>query len=121
MTRRTVDITVDAYDAPALIELAKRRAHQRALGHADHTLRISSIRQAWGITAHGETCDAAEIKDMRDSQDRYGDGAEVMTILMGEVAEVLEAGGSISLRYEFLDIAAVCLRAVSRLDAKGGA
>lgn len=35
MTRRTVDITVDAYDAPSLIAVARERERQRELGHAD--------------------------------------------------------------------------------------
>jgi hypothetical protein len=33
--RRTVDITVDAYDAPSLIAVARERERQRSLGHAD--------------------------------------------------------------------------------------
>ena len=34
-TRRTVDITVDAYDAPGLIAVARERERQRDLGHDD--------------------------------------------------------------------------------------
>lgn len=34
-TRRRVDITVDAYDAPGLVAVARERERQRALGHDD--------------------------------------------------------------------------------------
>jgi hypothetical protein len=35
MSRRTVDITVDAYDAPSLIAVARERERQRDIGHDD--------------------------------------------------------------------------------------
>ena len=124
MSRRTVDITVDAYDAPMLVELAKRRDHQRELGHGDEGPRVSVVAQAWGITAHDERVDAGEIKHMREEQhDASPTGAESLTILMGEVAEALEARSCAERIYELLDVAAVCVRIASKmqrdLDARG--
>ncbi len=125
MTRRTVDITVDAYDAPALIALAKRREHQRALGHDD--AERMGFPAAWFICRVGEyaspRCSAARIKRIRSSQEHEG-RVDADVVLMGEVAEVLEAKTDAERIYELLDVAAVCVRVASKMqrdiDAKGG-
>ena len=121
--RRTVDITVDAYDAPMLAALAKRLVHIRSLGHPEP--RIASRPQAWRISAHGEELDAAAIKEMREEQ-AYADddGPEALTILMGEVAEVIEARCPQYLVDECIDVAAVCTRIAGKMqrdiDAREG-
>ena len=122
MTRRTVDITVDAADAPTLAAMAKRLVHIRALGHPEP--RISPRPQAWRISAHGDELDAASIKEMREEQAYADDGGpEALTILMGEVAEVIEARCPQHLVDECIDVAAVCVRIASKmqrdLDARG--
>ena len=78
MSRRTVDITVDAYDAPMLAALAKRRGHQRghqrALGRAEDGPRMRFALHAWSIFRlgpHGHfEANAARIKRIRTSQER---------------------------------------------------
>lgn len=132
MTRRTVDITVDAYDAPALIELAKRRAHQRALGHADDE-PLSFAGHMWEVrrqVALGrvgfDEKTAAQIKRIRISQERERPrlALDGDLILMGEVAEVLEAETDAERIYELLDVAAVCVRIAGKMqrdiDAREG-
>ena len=116
-TRPTVDITVDAADAPMLAALAKRRDYQRALGHEDD--ERMGFPAAWSICRVGEygspRCSAARIKRIRSSQEHEGrvDGD---VVLMGEIAEVLEAETDEARIYELLDVAAVCLRIASKMQ-----
>ena len=122
-TRRTVDITVDAYDAPMLAALAKRLTHIRSLGHPEP--RVSPRPQGWRILAHDVVMDAAAIKEAREEQAFDNDeGPEALTILMGEVAEVIEARCPQHLVDECIDVAAVGVRIASKMargiDAKGG-
>lgn len=112
MTRPTVDITVDAADAPMLAALAKRRDHQRALGHADDglpnwhdELRIFEIGW-WTPVQHS----AASLKRLREAY------TTADRILLGEIAEVLEAETDEARIYELLDVAAVCLRIASKMQ-----
>ena len=131
-TRRTVDIAVDAYDAPMLAALAKRRDHQRALGHDDDE-PLSFAGHMWEIrrqVAFGhvgfDEKSAAQIKRIRSSQERERPrlALDGDLILMGEVAEVLESESNEERIYELLDVAAVCVRIAGKmqrdLDAKGG-
>jgi hypothetical protein len=60
MTRRTVDITVDAYDAPGLIAVARERERQRDLGHADDALPCF---------AHGYDLSPLDLDDIRERND----------------------------------------------------
>ena len=126
MNRRTVDITVDAYDAPMLVALTKRRDHQRALGHADDE-RMPFLKNAWSLVRDSAfqryEADATRIKRVRTSQEREGH-ADADVVLMGEVAEVLEAETDEARIYELLDVAAVCMRIASKMqrdiDAREG-
>ena len=58
--RRTVDITVDAYDAPSLIAVARERERQRDLGHADDALPCF---------AHGYDLSPLDLDDIRQRND----------------------------------------------------
>ena len=121
MTRRTVDITVDAYDAPMLVALAKRRDHQRALGHEDDE-RMNFMGRNWllaRLTRDGHQWqNAKRCKGIRQLQERmrHHGAMDSDTILMGEVAEVLEAKTDAARIYELLDVAAVCMRLASKMQ-----
>jgi hypothetical protein len=60
MSRRTVDITVDAYDAPSLIAVARERERQRELGHADGAIPCF---------AHGYDLTPLDLEDIRERND----------------------------------------------------
>ena len=113
MTRRTVDITVDAYDAPTLAALAKRRDHQRALGHADDS--TSRFSAGFRVAFHGDLLTASELKRQREEEFAACEGS-ALTVLLGEVAEAIEARTTEERIYELLDVAAVCLRIASKMQ-----
>ena len=121
MTRPATTITVDAYDAPMLVALAKRRDHQRALGHEDGE-RMNFIGSNWLVArlgtggAHFES--AKRCKERRQLQERmrHRGAMDSDTILMGEVAKVLEAKTDEARVYELLDVAAVCVRLASKMQ-----
>lgn len=121
--RRTVDITVDAYDAPMLAALAKRLVHIRSLGHADDSYLEWPMPHGIGLTAHGDAADASELKKTRQFQERLYGAANFIAVFAGEVAEVLEAEIDEERVYEMLDVAAVCVRGATKkqrdIDAKG--
>ena len=129
VTRRTVDITVDAYDAPMFAALAKRRDHQRALGHTDDE-RMNFMGRNWLLARRGydgiQWQNAKRCKGIRQLQERmrHHGAMDSDTILMGEVAEVLEAKTDEERIYELLDVAAVCIRLASKMqcdiDAREG-
>ena len=124
MTRRTVDITVDAYDAPMLAALAKRLTHIRSLGHADGDFVSPPNNARWGITCHDMPISAREIKQLRELEEASRDGVSDLTIIIGELAELIETRTPRSRLYEALDVAAVGVRIASKMardiDAKGG-
>jgi hypothetical protein len=93
MSRRTVDITVDAYDAPSLIAVARERERQRELGHDDamempivRVLReIPSMRLARpSIGYMGIAC--ASVFRTANDQGRVS----CATVMLEEVAEAVE-------------------------------
>lgn len=74
-TRRTVDITVDAYDAPGLIAVARERERQRELGHADGaippmkhpTILISHARYFQRVNAERESCESVLLEEVSEA------------------------------------------------------
>ena len=78
MTRRTVDITVDAYDAPGLIAVARERERQRELGHADDAIPCF---------AHGYDLSPLDIDDIRERNDSGDVSCE--SLLLEEFEEVI--------------------------------
>lgn len=123
-TRRTADITVDAYDAPMLAALAKRLEHIRSLGHADGDFVSPPNNGRWGIACHDLPVSAREIKQLRELEEASPHGVSDLTIIIGELAELIEARTPRSRLYEALDVAAVGVRIASKMqrdtDAKGG-
>ena len=63
MTRPTVGITVDAYDAPGLIAVARERERQRDLGHADEA--IPRLAHCYDLSC----LDLDDIRERNDSGD----------------------------------------------------
>ena len=118
MTRPTIDITVDAYDAPMLAALAQRLEHIRSLGHGDGAYLSSPRPHGIAITVHGAEVDAAALRRARERQEQLHGAADPLTTLGGEVAEVLKAETDEERVYELLDVAAVCVRIASKIDTR---
>lgn len=136
-TRRRVDITVDAYDAPGLIAVARERERQRDLGHDDamETSLVRVLREIPSI-GHMGIANAAVFRAAND-QGR----TSCATVMLEEVAEAVEElmelelmGGaerrrkSEAAEVELFQAAAVMVRIATKLradrlrdiDAKGG-
>ena len=75
MTRRTVDITVDAYDAPGLIAVARERERQRSLGHKDGAIPpmkhpkilISHARYFQRVNEERESCESVLLEEVSEA------------------------------------------------------
>jgi hypothetical protein len=136
--RRTVDITVDAYDAPGLIAVARERERQRDLGHddamgmplmrelnpyycgsalgIDHTARFRCANDDRGVIS----CVSVMLEEVREAVDEL---TELELIGEAERRRKSEAA-----EVELTQAAAVMLRIASKLraerlgniDAKGG-
>lgn len=84
--RRTVDITVDAYDAPGLIAVARERERQRTLGHDDAMgMPLASLLREIPSIGHMGIASAAVFRAAND-QGR----ASCATVMLEEVAEAVE-------------------------------
>jgi hypothetical protein len=130
--RRTVDVTVDAYDAPSLIAVARERERQRDLGH-DDAMDMSLVRVLREIPSIGHMGIAcASVFRAANDQGHIS----CATVMLEEVAEAteelmeLELMGDAQRRrkseaaeIELTQAAAVMLRIASRLRAErlGGA
>jgi hypothetical protein len=134
MSRRTVDITVDAYDAPSLIAVARERERQRDLGHDDAMGMplVRVLREAWELrlgrpsVGHmGIAC--ASVFRAANDQGRVS----CATVMLEEVAESVEELMELELmgdaerrrkseaaEVELTQAAAVMLRIASKLRAE---
>lgn len=116
MSRRTVDITVDAYDAPMLAALAKLRAAHRERGLADGEWHM--FREGWTVAFRGVSLDAKALKRLRTQQERdraHDAYIDANLIVAGEVAELFESDSPGTHLEELIDVAGACLRQASRL------
>jgi len=125
MTRRTVDITVDAYDAPMLTALAKLREAHRARGLADDEPHAFGFVFRVGDADVHPVMTAEYLKHWRSSQERdrasHGIPVDAHVIIAGEFVELIEATDDEARLYELLDVMGACARQWSRLQrAKGG-
>ena len=131
-TRPTVDITVDAYDAPSLIAVARERERQRDLGH-DDAMGMSLVRTLDPYYC-GPSMGIAAAQAFRVANDTGR--MSCMSIMLEEVAESVEELMELELmgdaerrrkseaaEVELTQAAAVMLRVASKLRAErlGGA
>jgi hypothetical protein len=127
MNRRTVDITVDAYDAPSLIAVARERERQRELGHDDAMEMpiVRVLREIQSIGHMGIAC--ASVFRAANDQGRVS----CATVMLEEVAESVEELMELELmgdaerrrrseaaEVELTQAAAVMLRIASKLRAE---
>jgi hypothetical protein len=125
MNRRTVDITVDAYDAPMLAALAKLREAHRARGLADDEPHV--FMSCWLISDEdGRAFEAASLKRLRERQEQQRADPRCLVdanlIIAGEFMELVEARSLETRLHELLDVMGSCARQWSRLQrAKVGA
>mgnify|MGYP000458705343 CR=1 FL=1 len=127
MTRRTVDITVDAYDAPGLIAVARERERQRALGH-DDAMQLPLVRD-FDPHCCGPSYGIACVEFFRDQNDRGR--MSCVSVMLEEVCEAVDELEELQLmdyierrrkseaaEVELFQAAAVMVRIASKLRAE---
>ena len=115
MTRPTVDITVDAYDAPGLIAVARERERQRDLGHADEA--IPRLAHCY------VSCESLLLEEFEEAlyEMRGADGGGPLWIQdarLREEARVLHLRDAVT---ELHQLAALALRIASKMQRDLGA
>ena len=129
--RRTVDITVDAYDAPGLIAVARERERQRDLGHADdaiprlvhnHDLSLWSLDDLRLVNDDNQvneesSCESLLREELEEAlyEMRGADGGQLWIQEFEERAEV-RAQNQRDAVIELHQLAALALRIASKMQ-----
>ena len=128
MTRRTVDSTAGAYDAPGLIAVARERDRQRELGHDDsniplltHSIRlIPHARYFQRINEDDVSCESVILEEVSETFEELLTAAEAKTDAQKAHAMHRAAEGFVQVAAASLRFASELKRRADDIDAREG-